>query len=51
MLIDMHAHTSGISRCCKRPAEEIVEIAKAAGIEDDRICVDPGIGFAKTLDE
>ncbi len=33
MLIDMHAHTSGISRCCKRPAEDIVEIAKNIGID------------------
>ena len=33
MLIDMHAHTSGISRCCKRPAEDIVEIAKNEGID------------------
>lgn len=33
MLIDMHAHTSGISRCCKLPAEEIVRIAKDVGID------------------
>ena len=31
--------------------KESIEIARAAGIEDDRICVDPGVGFAKTLDE
>ncbi len=27
---------------------ESIEIAKAAGIDDDLICVDPGIGFAKS---
>jgi dihydropteroate synthase len=30
---------------------ESVELARAAGIADDRIIVDPGIGFGKTRDE
>lgn len=30
---------------------ESIKIAKAAGIEDDKICIDPGVGFAKNLDE
>ncbi len=33
MLIDMHAHSSGISRCCLIPAEKVVEEAKSAGID------------------
>lgn len=28
-----------------------IAIAKAAGIEDDKICTDPGIGFAKSLEQ
>jgi dihydropteroate synthase len=31
--------------------KESIAIAKAAGIEDDKICTDPGIGFAKNLDQ
>ena len=31
--------------------EERVEFAVAAGIREDRICVDPGIGFGKTPDQ
>ena len=27
------------------------EGAKSAGIADDKICVDPGVGFAKTLEQ
>ena len=33
MLLDMHAHTSGISWCCRAGAETIVRIAKDAGID------------------
>lgn len=32
MLFDMHAHTKGISKCCRVEAEEIVKRAKNAGI-------------------
>ena len=28
MLIDLHAHTSGISRCCKVTAQQVLEEAK-----------------------
>lgn len=30
--------------------KESVQLAKKAGIEDNRICIDPGIGFAKTYE-
>lgn len=30
---------------------ESIALAKAVGIEDDKICVDPGIGFAKNLEQ
>ena len=33
MLIDMHAHTSGVSHCCVLPPEEIVKIAKETGLD------------------
>lgn len=33
MLFDMHAHTKGISKCCRVDAEEIIKRARAAGIE------------------
>ena len=33
MLIDLHAHTSGISKCCRIPAPEVLRIAKENGID------------------
>lgn len=30
--------------------EERVEFARSSGIDPDRICIDPGIGFGKTVD-
>ena len=33
MLVDMHAHTAGISVCCQAPAEKIVADAKAVGLD------------------
>ena len=33
MLVDMHSHSSGISRCCQIPAEQVVEEAKNVGID------------------
>lgn len=33
MLIDMHAHSSGISRCCQIPAEQVVQEVKNAGMD------------------
>lgn len=30
--------------------KESVQLAKKAGIEDNRICIDPGVGFAKTYE-
>lgn len=34
----------------ERELKESIEIAKGVGIEDNRICIDPGIGFAKTYE-
>jgi len=31
--------------------KESIEIAKSAGIADDKICIDPGVGFAKKLEQ
>jgi dihydropteroate synthase len=31
--------------------EQRIEVAVAAGIAEERICVDPGIGFGKTVDQ
>ena len=33
MLIDMHAHSSGISGCCRQPIEVIIDTAIARGID------------------
>ena len=33
MLVDMHCHSKGISRCCKVPIEDILERTKQAGID------------------
>ena len=33
MLIDLHAHSSGISRCCRVPIEKVIENSAAVGID------------------
>ena len=33
MLIDLHAHSSGISKCCRIPAEEVIRVAREHGID------------------
>ncbi len=33
MLIDLHAHTKGMSECCRAPASVIVKVAKDNGID------------------
>lgn len=38
MLIDMHAHTSGISRCCRADAAEVLHTARKAGIDGLVLC-------------
>ena len=38
MLIDMHAHTSGISRCCRADAAEVLRTARSAGIDGLVLC-------------
>lgn len=38
MLIDLHAHTKGISTCCRIYAPEVLTAAKAAGIDGICLC-------------
>ena len=38
MLIDMHAHTSGISRCCRTDAAGVLRAAREAGIDGLILC-------------
>lgn len=38
MLIDMHAHTSGISRCCRTDAYGVLTAAKEVGIDGLILC-------------
>lgn len=38
MLFDLHAHSSGISRCCRIPAEEVIRRAKAVGLDGIVLC-------------
>ena len=38
MLIDMHAHSSGISRCCRIPAEEVIKRTLDAGLDGIILC-------------
>lgn len=33
MLIDLHAHSSGISQCCRIPAEEVLKAAMDVGLD------------------
>jgi histidinol phosphatase-like PHP family hydrolase len=33
MLIDMHAHSSGISRCCRIPYDEVIRRALDVGLD------------------
>ncbi len=33
MLLELHAHTSGISTCCRAPAPDIVAVAKDIGLD------------------
>lgn len=33
MYIDLHAHSSGISRCCQIPAPEVLKVAKDVGLD------------------
>lgn len=42
--------TGGVVATVKRELAERVEAARAAGIPDDRLVLDPGLGFAKTAD-
>ena len=42
--------TGGVVATVRRELAERVEAARAAGIPDDRLVLDPGLGFAKTAD-
>lgn len=33
MLIDLHAHSSGISKCCRIPIEQVIKEAKRVGLD------------------
>lgn len=33
MLVDLHSHTSGISKCCRIDAKRVIECAEAVGID------------------
>ena len=33
MLLDLHAHSSGISRCCKIPAPTVLEVSRDLGLD------------------
>ena len=43
-----HADYADVVADVRRELEERVDAAAAAGVDPDRVCVDPGIGFAKT---
>ena len=49
--MQQHAHYDDVVADVKRELAAWREDAIAAGIEPDRILVDPGIGFAKTFDQ
>ena len=38
MLLDLHAHTSGISKCCKIAAPEMLQVALDAGMDGVVLC-------------
>jgi dihydropteroate synthase len=42
--------TGGVVATVRRELAERVEAVRAAGIPDDRVVLDPGLGFAKTAD-
>ena len=33
MLIDLHAHTSAISKCCKADSKKVIDDAKEVGVD------------------
>lgn len=45
----VYAH--GVVATVKEEVEQRIEAARAAGIQDDNIVVDPGLGFSKTADD
>ncbi|HHU20183.1 MAG TPA: dihydropteroate synthase [Bacilli bacterium] len=45
------ANYSHLIEDMKNDLQESIKIAKASGVKDDKIILDPGIGFAKTMDE
>ncbi|OPJ57048.1 dihydropteroate synthase [Alkalithermobacter paradoxus] len=44
-------YSDDIIKCMKDFFKESIKIAKEAGIKDDKIIIDPGIGFGKTYEQ
>jgi dihydropteroate synthase len=45
-----HADYADVVADVRRELEERVDLAARQGVDPDRVCLDPGIGFAKTAD-
>ncbi len=50
MLIDLHAHTSGISTCCRVPAPDIIRAAQETGIDGIVLCNHYQRGYVRNND-
>lgn len=48
---DHLVYADGVVATVKAELEQRIEAARAAGIQDDNIVVDPGLGFSKTADD
>ena len=48
---DHLVYADGVVATVKEELEQRIEAARAAGIQDDNIVVDPGLGFSKTADD
>ncbi|EGD45424.1 dihydropteroate synthase [Nocardioidaceae bacterium Broad-1] len=48
---DHLVYADGVVATVKQELEQRIEAARAAGIQDDNIVIDPGLGFSKTADD
>lgn len=48
---DFTTYDDGVVAGVRRELEQRVDAARAAGIDDDRLVLDPGLGFAKTAEQ
>ncbi|TQL66586.1 dihydropteroate synthase [Nocardioides albertanoniae] len=48
---DHLVYADGVVATVKQELEQRIEAARAAGIPDDNIVIDPGLGFSKTADD